>query len=105
MVDAQDKLASLGERLGDYRTRMDELHGQLVTLQLVKTGGDLMKHLRTKMKDISERVQLATIEQVDTQEQIMLARIRFQDQLAEMRLDPIVPAKPTTTAAATPRVP
>ena len=44
---------------------MDELHGQIMTLQAVKTGGDLMTHLKTKMKDISDRVQKTTIEIVD----------------------------------------
>ena len=59
-------------RLADYRERMDELHGQIVTLQAVKTGGDLMTHLKTKMKDISDRVQKTTIEIVDQEEKIML---------------------------------
>jgi hypothetical protein len=99
LMDAQDKLASLALRLADYRQRMDELHGQLLTLQVVKTGGDLMKHLRTKMKEISDRVQASTIEQVDTQEQIMLARIRFQDQLAELRLEEVKPAAAGSASA------
>ncbi len=101
LIDASDKLESLRLRLGDYRERMDELHGQLMTLQAVKTGGDLMKHLRAKMKDISERVQAATIEQVDTQEAIMLARIQFQDQIAELRLDEVKPATKAVASART----
>ena len=56
---------SLRRRLADYRERMDELHAQIVTLQAVKTGGDLMTHLKTKMKDISDRVQKTTIAIVD----------------------------------------
>jgi hypothetical protein len=65
---------------------MDELHGQILTLQAVKTGGDLMTHLKTKMKEISDRVQKATIQIVDQEEKIMLARVQFQDSLAELAL-------------------
>ena len=65
---------------------MDELHGQIVTLQAVKTGGDLMTHLKDKMKDISERVQKATIALVDAEEKIMLTRVQFQDAIAELTL-------------------
>ena len=36
------------------------------------------------MKDISERVQKATIAMVDTEEKIMLTRVEFQDALAEL---------------------
>jgi hypothetical protein len=73
-------------RLNDYRGRMDELHGQILTLQAVKTGGELMGHLKTKMKEISDRVQKTTIQIVDQEEKIMLARVQFQDALAELVL-------------------
>jgi hypothetical protein len=65
---------------------MDELHAQILTLQAVKTGGDLMTHLKAKMKDISSRVQKTTIDLVDQEEKIMLARVRFQDTLADLTL-------------------
>ncbi len=51
-----------------------------------------MKHLRAKMKDISDRVQASTIEMVDTEEKVMLARVRFQDQLAELKLGDVTEA-------------
>lgn len=86
--DVEEHIHSLRERLDDYRERMDELHGQIVTLQAVKTSGELMKHLKAKMTDISERVQKATIDLVNHQERLMLARIRFQDGLAELTLEP-----------------
>ncbi|MBX3160931.1 MAG: hypothetical protein KF773_33530 [Deltaproteobacteria bacterium] len=84
LVDYATEQDSLRRRLSDYRERMDELHAQIVTLQAVKTGNDLMSHLKAKMKDISERVQKATIALVDQEEKIMLARVRFQDSLAEL---------------------
>jgi hypothetical protein len=65
---------------------MDELHAQIVTLQAVKTGGDLMTHLKQKMKEISERVQKSTIAMVDAEEKIMLTRVEFQDALSELSL-------------------
>jgi len=96
VVDGVERITSLRRRLGDYRQRMDELHGQLVTLQAVKTGGDLMRHLRGKMKEISDRVQTATIEIVDAEEKLMLARVRFQDGLAELRLPDAIAAAHAT---------
>ena len=86
LIDLAQEQESLSRRMGDYRTRMDELHAQIITLQAVKTGGDLMTHLKSKMKDISERVQKSTIAQVDNEEKIMLTRVEFQDALAELSL-------------------
>jgi hypothetical protein len=45
-----------------------------------------MTHLKTKMKEISERVQKTTIAMVDAEEQIMLTRVQFQDALSELTL-------------------
>jgi hypothetical protein len=98
LVDLAQEQDSMRRRLADYRERMDELHGQIVTLQVVKTGGDLMGHLKTKMKEISDRVQRTTIQIVDQEEKIMLARVQFQDALAELAL-------PDALAAAAPPAP
>jgi hypothetical protein len=57
-----------------------------VSLQAVKTGNDLMANLKAKMRDISNRVQKTTIDIVNNEEKIMLARIEFQDMLAELSL-------------------
>jgi len=86
LIDLTQEQVSFERRLRDYRTRMDELHAQIVTLQAVKTGGELMQHLKAKMKDISERVQKTTIARVDAEEKIMLTRVQFQDALAELTL-------------------
>jgi hypothetical protein len=94
LIDLTQEQESLRRRLDDYRERMDELHGQIVTLTAVKTGGDLMTHLKDKMKDISDRVQKATISMVDTEEKIMLTRVQFQDAIAELTLPDV-----TQTAA------
>jgi hypothetical protein len=86
IADLTEKSQGLRKKLQDYRVRMDELHVQLLSLQVVKTGGDLLKHLRGKMKETSDRVQEATIALVDSDEKIMLSRIQFADALAEMKL-------------------
>ena len=87
LTDHAQTIESVRQRLSDYRERMDELHIQILSLEAVKTKGELMSHLKTKMKDISERVQKATIELVDLEEKMMTARIRFQDGVAELSLE------------------
>jgi hypothetical protein len=86
IVDFGEQQTSMRRRLDDYRERMNELHAQIVTLQAVKTGGELMVHLKDKMKDISDRVQKETIAVVDVEEKMMLSRVEFQDALAELTL-------------------
>jgi hypothetical protein len=66
--------------------RSGELHAQIAALRAVRTGGELMQTLRTRLAEVSDRIQKATIEIVDTQEQLMLARVKFQNQLADLRL-------------------
>jgi hypothetical protein len=96
LVDLTEEQVSMRRRLGDYKDRMDDLHGQILTLQAVKTGSDLMSHLKAKMRDISDRVQKTTISLVDQEEKIMLARVQFQDTLAELTLpDAMAVTKPT----------
>ena len=85
-ADLLDKIATLRDELAEYRMRSGELHAQLVTLKAVKTGGELMQTLRTRLAEVSDRIQRATIEIVNTQEQLMLARVKLQNQLADLKL-------------------
>jgi hypothetical protein len=105
LVDLAQAQDSLRRRLTDYRGRMDELHAQIVTLQAVRTAGELMGHLKTKMKEISDRVQQTTIQIVDQEEKIMLARVRFQDALAELTLPDALAAPRSVAIPVTPAVP
>lgn len=66
------------ERKSSHRDRISKL--------AAKSGGSLLKHLQAKMKDISNRGPKSTISLVEHQEQLMLARIRFQDAVAELTL-------------------
>ena len=86
VVDTTEKIVNLRERAVEYRQRMDELQDQIISLKRVKSAASLQKNLTEKMKDISNRVQQTTIDIVDSQEKLMLAKVRFQDQLAEMTL-------------------
>lgn len=97
LVDAAQMKDSLRSRLGEYKQREVELQGQLITLQAVKTANDLMSQLRAKMNDISNRVHSTTVMIVREEDKIMLARVKFQDALAELTLPDV------TAAAATPK--
>ncbi len=86
MVDHRDAITNLHERMNEYRMRSSELHDQIASLKAAKVGGSLMSHLKRKLKDMSQRIQSSTIEVVEHQEQMMLARIRFQDAVSELSL-------------------
>lgn len=88
----EERIATQREQLGEYRTRMDELHAQIVTLKLVKTAGPLLKSLEKKMIEISDRVSKATVDLVALEEQRMITRIKLQDGLAELSLEKPVAA-------------
>ena len=85
-ADLEDRIETLRDQLLEYRARAGELHAQVVTLRLVKTGGALMSQLRARLAEMSERTQKTTLAIVDAQEQLMLKRLEFGNQLADLRL-------------------
>ncbi len=87
MAKHEESIDHLRERQGEFRSRAEELQSQIFSLKLVRTAGSLMAHLQTKMKDTSEQVQKATVQIVDAQEKLMMARVKFQDALAELTLE------------------
>ncbi|HEY1549224.1 MAG TPA: carboxypeptidase regulatory-like domain-containing protein [Kofleriaceae bacterium] len=92
-ADLAEKIATMRDQLGEYKTRNGELHAQLVTLKAVHTANDLMGDLRQKMVETSNKVQKLTIGIVDAEEQLMLARLKFANQLSDLHLeDPIATA-------------
>jgi len=80
----EQRVETTREQLGEYRTRLDELHAQIFTLKAVKTGGTLMKDLEKKMQETGDKVSKATLDLVNQQEQLMMAKIRLQDAIAEL---------------------
>ncbi len=88
MANIEQRIASTRDQMAEYRTRMDELHAQIVTLRAVKmTSGSLLSNLEKKLGDISDKLSKATVTVVSLQEQLMVARIRFQDGVAELSLE------------------
>lgn len=88
MANIEQKIASTRDQMAEYRTRMDELHAQIITLRAVKmTSGSLLGSLEKKMADISDKLSKATVAVVGLQEQLMVARIKFQDGVAELSLN------------------
>ena len=84
----EQKITTMREQMDEYRARMDELHVQLVSLKAVKTAGPLMQSLEKKLDEVSEKLSKATIALVGEQEKLMVAKIKFQDGVAELSLEP-----------------
>jgi chromosome segregation ATPase len=104
MENLSQQIATMREQMSEYRARMDELHVQIVSLRAVKTkGGNLLQHLEKKLQEVSEKLSTATVDLVGVQEKLMVARIRFQDGVAELSLEkkedanPAQPAQPAKT--------
>ncbi len=87
MARATETIDSLRERADEYRNRMDELHGQLFSLKLVKTAGPLMTHLQQKMKEMSDKVSAGTLAIVAEQEKLLMSKVKFHDALAELTME------------------
>jgi flagellar biosynthesis chaperone FliJ len=87
MANVEQQIATLREQMSEYRARMDELHAQIVTLRAVKTAGPIMAHLEKKLQEVSDKVSKSTVELVGLQEKLMVARVRFQDGVADLSLD------------------
>ncbi len=87
MADVGERIATLHEQMGTYRTRLDEIHVQLVTLRKNPHANRLRDHLAKKLEEISERLQKATIEVADLEGQRMAKKIGLQDRLAELTLE------------------
>jgi len=97
MGNLEQRITTIREQMNEYRNRMDELHAQIVTLKLVKSGGPLMQSLEKKMQEVSDRLSKATIDLVAIQEKLMLARISFQDGVSELSLETEAQATAATT--------
>jgi flagellar biosynthesis chaperone FliJ len=90
-ANIEQQIETTREQMQEYRTRMDELHGQILSLREVRTGAVLLTALEKKMKDISDKVSGATIALVNLQETLMISRVHFQDAVAELTLETPAP--------------
>jgi hypothetical protein len=64
-----------------------------VTLKAVRTGGSLVSELKAKLGETSDRIQRATLDIVDAQEQLMMTKVKFQNHLAELHLTDMTAAR------------
>jgi hypothetical protein len=87
IADDEQRVQTLREQMGEYRQRMDELHTQIFTLRAVRTAGPLMVNLEKKLQEVSDKLSKSTIDVVALEEKLMLARIKFQDGVADLSLD------------------
>jgi hypothetical protein len=83
----EQRIQTVREQMDAYRVRTDELHAQIVTLRMVKTGGAIMKSLEKKLQEMSDRLSKATIDLASLEEAILLKRIKLQDGIAELTID------------------
>ncbi|HSN97824.1 MAG TPA: DUF4139 domain-containing protein [Candidatus Nanopelagicales bacterium] len=101
--NVEQRIETMREQMGEYRSRMDELHAQIVTLRAVRTAGPLMQSLEKKLSEVSDKLSRSTIDLVSLQEKLMVARIRFQDGVADLSLEKAdaksvaAPGEPPTT--------
>jgi len=86
-ANVEQQIETTREQMQEYRTRMDELHVQILSLREVRTGAALLKALEKKMQDISDKVSRATIALVNLQETLMISKVHFQDAVAELTLE------------------
>lgn len=93
MGEHHTHIEGLRGRMDELRARADELTAQVERLEQTRSGDLLRKQLAAKLADLERRIQGATLEVVKHQEALMLARIRFQDAVAELTL-----STPTTVA-------
>jgi hypothetical protein len=85
--NVEQHIVTTRDEMQAYRTRMDELHAQVLSLRLVKTGNALMRNLEKKLSDVSDKLSQATIDLAALEEKAMLLRIHFQDGVAELSLE------------------
>jgi hypothetical protein len=87
MANLEQHIATTKEQMGEYRERMDELHVQIVTLRAVRTAGPLMQSLERKLSEMSDKLSKSTIDVVSLEEKLMVAKIHFQDKVADLTLE------------------
>lgn len=67
-----------------FRSHLDDLHAQIVTLELVNSKGKLVRNLQERMAAMAARAQDTVMEIVNLQEKIMLERFAYRDLIAEL---------------------
>jgi hypothetical protein len=87
MAELEEKRRTAELQSETYRTRIDELNGQLVSLRRVSQAQALSHSLAQKMDELSQRLQKLTLAVADIDGQILAQRVTLEDRLAELTLD------------------
>jgi hypothetical protein len=93
MNDVTQRMDTVRAQMHEYRTRIDEINVQLVSLKKVPHADKLSRHLAQKMEEISEKLQKATIQLADFESQLLTSRVLLQDRLADLSLEKKDPAR------------
>ncbi len=85
--ELDEKLQTIQAQVAMYRTRIDELNVQLVTLRRVPQAAELSRKLAKKMDEISDRLQHSTLEAAGVEGERLTRRVALEDRLAELTLE------------------
>ncbi|MCA9524735.1 MAG: hypothetical protein KC549_00375, partial [Myxococcales bacterium] len=86
LMEDHARIQGLRERMEELRARAGELTDQIQRLAGARGGESLRQQLTGRLADLERRLQQSTLEVVELQEKQMLARIRFQDGVAELSM-------------------
>jgi hypothetical protein len=86
MAELDERIRTASLQTQTYRTRIDELNGQLVSLRRVPQAQALSRNLAQKMDEISQRLQKLTLHMADLEGQLLAQRVSLEDRLAELTL-------------------
>lgn len=86
MAELEERIRTAGLQSETYRTRVNELEEQLVSLRKVKQADELSRNLARKMDEISKRLQVLTIQVADLEAELLKERVALEDRLAELTL-------------------
>jgi uncharacterized coiled-coil DUF342 family protein len=85
--ELDERLTTIETQIEMYRTRVDELNAQLVTLRKVPQAAELSRNLAKKMAEISDRLQKSTLDAASVEGQRLTRRVALEDRLAELTLE------------------
>jgi hypothetical protein len=86
MGEIEERIRTAAIQSQTYRTRVNELEEQLVSLRKVKQADELSRNLAKKMDEISKRLQMLTIQTADFEADLLKKRVALEDRLAELTL-------------------
>jgi hypothetical protein len=87
LSELDERLTTIETQIDMYRTRVDELNAQLVTLRKVPQAAELSRNLAKKMNEISDKLQKSTLDAASVEGQRLTRRVALEDRLAELTLE------------------